>query len=89
MSTPTREEFLEEITKTFTSIDNGAILAIMYPKTMSTLIDLPEAESMDTIQKIHKIAGPSVVKFISENQELWKQYCDFETLLQGLQKCNQ
>ena len=87
MSTPTREEFLEELTKTFASIDNGAILAIMYPKAMSTLNDLPEG--IDTIQKIHKIAGPSVVKFISENQELWNQYCDFETLLQGLQKCNQ
>tara|TARA_A200000159_G_C7250319_1_gene308471 strand:+ start:639 stop:902 length:264 start_codon:yes stop_codon:yes gene_type:complete len=87
MSTPTREEILEELTKTFASIDNGFILAIMYPKTVSTLIDLPEG--MDTIQKIHKIVGPSVVKFISENQELWNQYCDFETLLQGLQKCNQ
>ena len=86
MSTPTREEFLEELTKTFTSIDNDAILAILWPQITETLVELPEG--IDTIIELHKIGGRRVVKFISENQELWNQYCNLVTLLRELQKCN-
>ena len=82
----TRAELLEKLAETFASIDNDAILAIMYSKAMNTLIDLPEG--IDTIQKIHKIASHSVVRFISENQELWNQYYNLETLLRELKKCN-
>ena len=86
MSTTTREEFIEELTKTIASIDNDAILAILWPQIAKTLSELPEG--IDTLRELHKIGGLRVVKFISENQELWNQYCDLQTLLQGLQKCN-
>jgi len=90
MSTPTREELLEELEEAFAAIDNGAIQAILFgeaSRPTGTILGSHEYD-LDVIQKLHKVAGPSIVKFVSENQEVWNHYETFTKLLRELKKCN-
>jgi hypothetical protein len=84
----TRGEILEELAEAFAAIDNDAIQTILFAEAIKPMAGLPEC-GVDTIQKLHGIAGPSIVKFVSENRELWNHYGTFAELLRKLKKCNQ